>query len=414
MRAAENAESREPVSLEARRSVQGLSAGTMALALLPLALLAAMVYLFATFGGSLVGTTAIPPDALGAIDVERMSFRPGAIEVQVVNSGPVELTISQVTVNDALWAFSVDPEPAIPRLGRATVSIPFPWLEGEPHVVKLIASNGLAFVSEVPVAAAAPEPNLSFMLLFALLGIYVGVVPVFIGLLWFPAMRRLGRGAMDFFLALTAGLLIFLGFDAVVEALELAGRVPGPFRGFSLVAMGIIGAFGVLLVVSRRTVGAASGRTKAERRLALSYLIALGVGLHNLGEGLAIGAAYALGELALGAFLVIGFTIHNTTEGFGIVAPVAKHGARLRHLATVGLIAGLPTILGTWLGGFIYSDLWATVFLAIGAGAIFQVVYEIARTPGREGPGWLLAPASFAGLMIGLLVMWGTGLLVAA
>lgn len=334
--------------------------------------------------------------------------------MQVVNSGPAELTISQVTVNDALWAFSAEPGPTIGRLGRATVRVPYPWIEGEPHAVKLITSNGLAFTRDVPVAATAPEPSPSAFLLFALLGVYVGVVPVFLGLLWFPMMRRLGRGAMDFFLALTAGLLIFLGLDAVVEAIELAARVPAPFRSFSLVAMGILGAFGVLVVVSGKTVGAASGKTEAERRLALAYLIALGVGLHNLGEGLAIGAAYALGKLALGAFLVIGFTVHNTTEGFGIVAPVARYGAAIKHLVAVGLIAGLPTILGTWLGGFIYSDLWAAIFLSVGAGAIFQVVYEIARAPGREGPGWLLSPAGFAGLMLGLLVMYGTGLLVAA
>ena len=407
-------ETREPIVLEGRRPARGISAGTALLAMLPVALLAAMVYFFTTFGAGLVGTSAIPADALGKIDVERMSFRPGGIELQVVNSGPAELTISQVTVNDALWAFSAEPGPTIGRLGRATVRVPYPWIEGAPHAVKLITSNGLAFTRDVPVAATAPEPSPSAFLLFALLGVYVGVVPVFLGLLWFPMMRRLGRGAMDFFLALTAGLLIFLGLDAVVEAIELAARVPAPFRSFSLVAMGILGAFGVLVVVSGKTVGAASGKTEAERRLALAYLIALGVGLHNLGEGLAIGAAYALGKLALGAFLVIGFTVHNTTEGFGIVAPVARYGAAIKHLVAVGLIAGLPTILGTWLGGFIYSDLWAAIFLSVGAGAIFQVVYEIARAPGREGPGWLLSPAGFAGLMLGLLVMYGTGLLVAA
>ena len=324
------------------------------------------------------------------------------------------MTIAQVTVNDALWAFSIEPEPTIPRLGRATVSIPYPWLEGEPYAVKLVTSNGLAFAREVAIASAAPEPSPSFLLLFALLGVYVGVVPVFLGLLWFPLMRRLGRRAMDFFLALTAGLLIFLGMDAVVEAVELAGRVPGPFRGFSLIGLGMLGAFGALVVVSKRSVSATSGKPEADRRLALAYLIALGIGLHNLGEGLAIGAAYALGELALGAFLVIGFALHNTTEGFGIVAPLARQGAPLRYLLALGLIAGLPTIVGTWLGGFVYSDIWATLFLAIGAGAIFQVVYEIARLPGKEGPAWLLAPASFAGLMLGLLTMYATGLLVAA
>ncbi len=398
----------------ARAPLLAGAVGPGLLALLPLALLAAMVYLFTAFGSGLIGTTSIPPDALGKIEVERMSFYPGEIRVQVVNTGPAELSLAQVTVNDALWAFSIEPGGPIPRLGRATVSVPYPWMDGEPYEVKLIASNGLAFAADVPIAAPAPEPNPSFFLLFALLGAYVGVVPVFLGLLWFPVMRRLGRGAMDFFLALTVGLLIFLGMDAVVEALELAGRVPGPFRGFSLVGIGILGAFGLLVVVSKRTVGAASGRTEAGRRIALAYLIALGVGLHNLGEGLAIGAAYAVGELALGAFLVIGFTLHNTTEGFGIVAPVARHGAATRHLVAMGLLAGLPTIAGTWLGGFTYSDLWASVFLAVGAGAIFQVVYEVARMPGREGPGWLLAPVGFAGLMTGLLVMYGTGLLVAA
>ena len=387
---------------------------SLALAGLPVLLLALMVYVFATWGGALVGPSPVPPDALGRLDVERISFRPGEIAVQVVNSGPVELTIAQVAVNDAIWGFAVDPDPTIARLGRATVSVAYPWLEGEPHAVKLVASNGLAFTKDVAIATPTPEPRPFFFLVFALLGLYVGVVPIFLGLLWFPAMRRLGRRALDFVLALTAGLLVFMGLDAVKEAIELAGRVPGPFRGFSLVGMGILGAFLALVAVSRRTIGAQAGKTEAERRLALAYLIALGIGLHNLGEGLAIGAAYALGELALGAFLVIGFTLQNTTEGFGIVAPIARHGAALRHLAQLGLVAGLPTIVGAWVGGFTYSDLWATLFLAIGAGAIFQVLLEIVRLPGREGPGWLAAPSNLAGLLAGMLVMYATGLFVAA
>jgi zinc transporter, ZIP family len=389
-------------------------AGTLALAALPVVLLAVMVYVFANWGGSLVGPSPVAPDALGRIDVERISFRPDGMTIQVINSGPVELTIAQVTVNDALWAYTVEPDSVIPRLGRATVSIPYPWLDGEPHAVKLVTSNGLAFTKDVAIATATPEPQASFFVTFALLGIYVGVVPIFLGLLWFPAMRRFGRKAMDFVLALTAGLLIFMGLDALKEAIDLSALVPGPFRGFSLVGIGVLGAFLVLVAVSRRTVGATAGKTEAERRLSLAYLIALGIGLHNLGEGLAIGAAYALGELALGAFLVIGFTLQNTTEGFGIVAPIARHGAALRQLAALGLIAGLPTILGAWVGGFTYSDLWATVFLAIGAGAIFQVLWQIVRLPGREGPGWLASPLNVTGILVGLLLMYATGQFVAA
>jgi zinc transporter, ZIP family len=392
---------------------RGLSVTTALLAVVPLALLVAMIVAFATWGRELLGPSPVPADALGRLDLERIAFRPDGIAVHVVNSGPAELVVAQVIVNDAIWNFSISPDPTIPRLGRATISVPYPWLEGEPHAVKIVASNGLAFAGEVAVAAPAPEPTPYSFLVFALLGLYVGVVPVFLGLLWFPVMRRLGRGVLEFLLAVTAGLLIFLGLDATHEALELAGRVPGPFRGVGLVGIGLIGAFLALVAVRRLTVEARSERSEAERRLALAYLIALGIGLHNLGEGLAIGAAYALGELALGAFLVIGFTLHNLTEGFGIVTPVARYGTTARHLVLLGLLAGAPTILGTWLGGFTYSDVWATLFLAIGAGAIFQVVFELARLPGRAGPNWLASPAGVVGLLAGMAIMYATGLLVA-
>jgi zinc transporter ZupT len=218
---------------------------------------------------------------------------------------------------------------------------------------------------------------------------------------------------LDFCLALTAGLLIFLGIDAVNEALELAARVPGPYRGIGVVAIGLIGAILVLVGASRRLVRAASGRPDAVRALALSYLMATGIGLHNLGEGLAIGSAYAVGELALGAFLVIGFTIHNVTEGFGILTPIARIGTTLRHLLLLGLTAGAPTVVGTWMGGLAYSDLWATLFLGIGAGAVFQVVYELVRLPDPEGGSRILKPVGVVGVLAGMLLMYVTGLLVA-
>lgn len=408
------AQSGEAWEAEQPRKARAFGPATLGLAALPLLLLALMVYVFTSFGGLLVGSSPVSPDVLGQLDLERISFKPGAIVVDVVNSGPAELTISQVTVNDAIWTYTVAPSATIERLGRATVTIPYPWLAGEPHAVTLVTSNGLSFTKDVAVASPAPEPRPFFFLAFALLGIYVGVMPIFLGFFWFPAMRRLGRRAMDFVLAITAGLLVFLGLESIREALELAGQVPAPFRGFSVVGIGVLAALLALIALSRRTVAEGSGRSDAERRLALAYLIATGIGLHNLGEGLAIGAAYALGKLALGAFLVIGFTLQNTTEGFGIVAPLARHGASLRHLMLLGLLAGAPTILGAWLGGFTYSVLWATLFLAIGAGAIFQVLFELARLHGREGPGWLTSPVTAAGLVVGLLLMYGTGLLVTA
>jgi zinc transporter ZupT len=241
----------------------------------------------------------------------------------------------------------------------------------------------------------------------------VGVIPVFLGLLWFPFLRRMQERWFDFFLSLTAGLLVFLGVEAVSEGFAVSGRLGGPFKGVAVMVLGVAGSFLGLLAIGRSLRG--RGRESGQVALALAYLVAVGIGLHNLGEGLAIGAAYALGEVALGAFLVLGFTIHNTTEGLAIVAPVAREKARLGHLILLGLVAGGPTIIGTWIGGFTYSDPWALLFLSVGAGAIFQVVYEIARF--RAAGGAVLTslsrPRNLLGLLAGFLIMYATGFLVA-
>ncbi len=265
-------------------------------------------------------------------------------------------------------------------------------------------------------ATQTPRPSGKFLGIFALLGIYVGLVPVLIGLLWYPFLREVSRPWLHFFLSLTIGLLIFLGADALHEALETAAAVPAAFQGVGLVVLGALGSFLALRAFAnarRRDRDARAADTPADR-LRLAYLIALGIGLHNLGEGLAIGSAYAVGEIALGSFLVIGFALHNTTEGLAIVAPVAADRPPLVNLLAMGAIAGLPTILGTWIGGFSYSPIAATLFLAVGAGAILEVVYEIAQMMRREQPAGLFAPLNAAGLSLGLIVMYGTALLVVA
>jgi zinc transporter, ZIP family len=150
-------------------------------------------------------------------------------------------------------------------------------------------------------------------------------------------------------------------------------------------------------------------------RLGTSYRIALGIGLHNLGEGLAIGAAFALGEAALGVFLVVGFTLHNITEGVGIAAPILRQRPRFAHFLWLALVGGGPAILGTWIGGFAFSNLLAAVFLAVGAGAILQVIYEVAKlllkdAARTETPA--LSGANLGGFTVGIAIMYATALLV--
>ena len=385
-----------------------------AMALGPLVLLALLVAAFWIVDPTALFRAGFP--AVEDLTIERvtLSSEPVGMTVRLVNGGADPVTIAQVMVDDAYWNHEIGPARTLSRLERASIWIPYPWVDGEAHEIVLITNTGVTFGTEVEVAVETPRPDGRFLGIFARLGIYVGVIPVGLGLLWYPFLRRLGRRWMNFFLSLTAGLLIFLGVDAVEEALKSASLVPDAFQGVGLIVIGLIASMMVLVAVGQKTRSAGRDKGEAHGRLVLAYMIAVGIGLHNLGEGLAIGAAYALGEIALGAFLVIGFTIHNTTEGLAIVAPAAKDRLRLRQLVLMGAIAGLPTIVGAWIGGFTYLPALSVLFLAVGAGAIFQVVYELAKFMGRESSSQVGAFTTLTGLIAGLLIMYVTGLLVAA
>jgi zinc transporter ZupT len=375
----------------------------------PLILLAALVALFVRVGPIGVFRQAFPP--VEELTIERIRLpEQGLMEVRVVNGGPEPVTIAQVMVDDANWVHSVDGDRTLQRLESRTITIPYPWVEGEPHAIALVSSTGLTFTGDVAVATRSPVADARYLSTFALLGIYAGVIPVFIGLLWLPFLRSIERRWIDFFLSLTIGLLVFLGVDALVESLETAARVPGAYQGTGLVLLGVAGA-----PLAIGALGRWRARGRANRSpLYVAGLIALGIGLHNLGEGLAIGTSYATGEIALGTFLVIGFLLHNTTEGLGIVAPLADERPRLRTLLLLGALAGVPTVLGAWLGAFTYSPVWTTFFFAVGAGAIVQVVYEIRRLFARRGAEGLGSPLNTAGLLAGMALMYATGLLVPA
>jgi ZIP family zinc transporter len=377
--------------------------------LAPLVLLAALVLAFFRFGPVGVFRAAFPP--VEELTLERIRLpQQGVMEVSVVNGGPEAVTIAQVMVDDANWVHTVDGNRRVERLERRVVRIPYPWVEGEPHTVTVVTNTGLTFSTDVAVATQSPPVDGRYLGTFALLGIYAGVIPVFIGLLWLPFVRAVDRKWIDFFLSLTIGLLVFLGVDALEEAFETSALVPGAYQGVALVVLGLLGT---PLVIG--ALGEWRARVKGSRTpLWIAGLIAFGIGLHNLGEGLAIGTSYATGEIALGTFLVIGFLLHNTTEGLGIVTPLAGERPRTAALVLLGALAGLPTVIGAWIGGFTYSPVWTTLFFAVGAGAIVLVVYELWRLFARRSAAGLLAPLNAAGVLAGMLVMYVTGLLVTA
>lgn len=377
------------------------------LGLFPVALVGVLALLIATTGVLDFLREGFPP--VEELTFDRVRLSQDQITVEIVNGGPDPVTVGQVMVDDAFWDFEMAPSNTVKRLGRATITIPYPWVRDETHEITLLTSTGVTFSHEIAVATPTPTPGARYLGMFALIGMYVGIIPVAIGLLWYPLLRRLERKWIHFALALTAGLLVFLGADALHEAFETAELVAGAFDGTLVV---VVGALGTLLLLEM------ASRTRVQRegpggRFWIAGLIALGIGLHNLGEGLAIGAAYALGEAALGAFLIIGFMLHNTTEGLGIVAPIAQDRPKIRTLVALGLLAGAPTVLGAWIGGLAYSPLLATLFLAVGAGAIAQVLLALYRVVARETDGLVWSPVTASGVLVGLVIMYGTGLMIA-
>ncbi|UFS99146.1 ZIP family metal transporter [Nocardia huaxiensis] len=362
----------------------------------------------------LLGGRALP-DRVGPpveeVAVEHAVLTDGRIAVTVRNTGPDPVTIAQVFVNDAYVDFAGG-EDAIGRMRSATLDLDYPWQEGQPYLISMLTSTGVVLEHEIAVAVTTPRPGASFYGLMALLGVYVGVIPVLLGMLLLPVLRRSGSGALRLLLALTVGLLAFLAVDGTTEGLELAQESGAAFGGVQLVVFGAAAAFLALMAVDR-FLKARRAREADGTGPRLALMIAIGIGLHNLGEGLAIGSAYAVGELALGAFLVLGFAIHNTTEGVAIVAPLVRQRPSVVRLLLLGLIAGGPAIIGAVVGASVNNAELSALLLGIGVGAIAQVIVQIApalRAPGRDRADG----AVLGGVLAGILVMYVTGLLVSA
>ena len=379
--------------------------------LLPLLVLGAAIGLFVGLGAPGLDRNGVPVEELS---VESTKLRPGQIEVTVRNDGPDPVAIRQVTVNDAFAGFR-QTEEKIGRLASDKITVDYPWVEGQAYEVGLLTATGGTVLATVDVAAETPRADLGFFGLMALVGLYVGVIPVGIGMLWLPWIRSIDPRWVQFLMALTLGLLGFLGVDALLEGTEFAGSGSQAFGGAALVFLGAGAAYLALAGVDAWLRGrrdAAHGEAGPWR---LAFLVALGIGLHNLGEGLAIGSSYAIGSLALGATLIVGFALHNTTEGLAIVAPVARGEqppqGSLSRLIGLGLLAGIPAVLGAWIGASAFNPSLAAFMFGLGAGAIAQVIVQIAPSV-RDQAGRLLHPLAVAGLLAGVVLMYTTGLLI--
>jgi zinc transporter ZupT len=378
------------------------------LGFLPVVLLAAIIALIVSLGTGVRNEPAAPIEVL---NFQKITLGSDGFQVKVLNSGPEEVTIAQVVVDGSFWNAEFVPGDTLGRFATATIHIPYPWVHGDPHEIKLITSKGLIFADVVAAATDTPQASAPLFWQYALIGFYVGVVPVGLGLMWYPFLRRFSARGMHAVLALTVGLLFFLAIDTFGEGFELAAEAPGVYQGTGLVWIGALLSLLFLIAIDQhndRKLHGSSGKN-------VSYKIASGIGLHNFGEGLAIGSAFAVGEAALGTFLIIGFTLHNVTEGVGIASPLLKERPTWRTFVSLAAIAGAPAIAGTWVGGFSFNPTFAALFFGIGAGAILQVIYVISKMIWKQSEDKNMPAVSwlnFGGLTLGILLMYATALMV--
>ena len=348
---------------------------------------------------------------LPEISIEKVEFIENEIQATVRNTGPVGVNVVVADVNDRIQPAAIEPDIHLERFETGLVRIPYDWNEGQPYTIGLTIDDGTRFEKQVDAASASLEPNSELFVFLGIIGLLIGVVPIMIGLLWYPFIKKLGKNAFNFFLAFTIGLLLFLGLDAIEEAFEISNtHLASVFNGELLIAtvviLSFLGLYGIGNILIKR-----SEFSKLSKGLAISLMVAIGIGLHNLGEGLAVGAAIALGQVALSTFLIIGFAIHNTTEGLAIAAPLTRTKSVIGKMVGFGLIAGIPAIFGTWIGGFSFSPFFTIIFLSIGAGAIFQVVWSIFKFIKEESDSFS-SISIICGIALGLVVMYLTSILI--
>lgn len=399
----------QPPETASQPSIQKHSIGKILVQLaIPILLLAGVIVLFLRTNGA--GLQVEPAAPIEAIQFDRVMLKPGQIQLELTNTSPQDITLSQAVINDSFWAFEATPSRTIPRLGKANITLAYPWVKGEAYGLRLFTSSAIPFDYVIDVATETKTADSSTLLSFTLIGLYVGLIPVLLGMLWLPVLRSMSQQWVTFFTAVTIGLLIFLGIDATSEALEQAAAIGGAFQGVGIVGIGIVATFMLLNALSRRQERLTG--TGSSRRLSLALMVALSIGLHNFGEGLAIGASFAVGAAALGTFLVVGFIIQNITEGLAIVTPIVNDRPSFLRLALMGVLGGGPAIAGAWIGGLSYSLPASVLFLSVGAGAVFVVVYELLRMIQKDSVQNQMPLTLFSGVTVGMLTLWVTGLFI--
>ena len=374
--------------------------------LFPLILIGGLVALFLVAQPFDYLSKGAPPAE--SLTIENIRLDGTGIHATVRAAGSEPMQVAQIQVDGAYRAFTQMPAGRISYLDTVRLDIPYPWVTGETHHLLFVTSSGATFEHSIDVAVSTPGTTFRDLAGLALIGLFVGIVPILIGYAFYPSLQSFGERGRDFAMALTIGLLAFLLIDTIAEGLEVAETVADGLKADLIVWLSALISCLFLLAVGRR-----GGRPP--EGIALAYFIAIGIGVHNLGEGLAIGASFAVGEIALASFLVLGFALHNVTEGIAISTPIRREALSPAILLWLAVIAGGPAILGTMTGALAISPFWTALAFGIGAGAILQVVIEVSGMflkKRDDGTVPWYSASSLSGFASGIAIMYVTAFVI--
>ena len=265
-------------------------------------------------------------------------------------------------------------------MSRGPTSRTTRWLQAIGPIAVLAAIVAVLSVTSPfgTLAAGDDATTLEILWMLTLIGGFAGIVPVLIGMLWFPVIRDLDPRYLHGVMALAAGVLAFIALEMLEAIAGYTADVDATAVAVGVGAVGVVGTFVVMAAAGEWRQRELASREKSGLRIA--YLVALALGLHSIGEGLGIGVAFVQDQSTQVTMFVLAFVIHNVTEGPTVVAAVARDRTAppLWHFAAMGVIAGGPVILGGWLGSFAGSPLLAILCYAVAVGAIVQVLIEVA------------------------------------
>ena len=346
-----------------------------------LGLLAATLFVAGNFGGPAVDGSASAEESLR---VEEILLEPGRIDLLVRNTGSGELTIAQVTINGAAWLSLTLPGPIVEPGAEAAIRLDdYEWLAGKPYEIVIFTSRANAFPTYIASARATFQPTNANVNVIIWLGIVIGLLPVLLGLLWYPGLGQFGRQGGLFLAMLSAVGLGLLGLKLVADIIEW---LDAPFEIFGqggLLVLGGVGLFVGLNFLGRYQ--EATGADQLGRQFLTAQRIALGVGLFSLGQGIILGGEIGQDLLAPGAWSVTGLLLVNLIKGLGIISPLPAAkvtGGSIGQLALMGIVGGFPAILGVWFGVFYSAPLLTALLLGAGLGAVAAVVYQLIALQG--------------------------------